>query len=175
MKRILLALPLALLAACGGDNTTATDKDVLMKCDYDTLVGWLPDSNVLTKEKAHSGIYSVKVDANREFSLGYSSLLGQLSSTRIKGVHVDGWAFLTDKNSTASISVELKDVTTGNIISRQYIEYGKLTQYGKWTPISGDFIFPANATYTSQLVIYLWRATATTPAYLDDLRISAIK
>jgi hypothetical protein len=174
MKRILRVLPLALLAACGG-SSSADNKDLLMKCDFDQLNGWLPDRNALTRDKAHSGAYSIKVEPGRDFSLNYLMQLGQLSTSRIRGVRFDGWVFLTDKNSTANIAFVSKESVEGKDLSTIYFGYDSVKEYGKWVAVSKEIIFPPNTNFNSALLIYLWRGGATTPAYLDDVQLTAIR
>lgn len=173
MKRVLLALPLAVLAACGGDST-ANNKDVLMKSDFDALNGWLPDRAALTRDKAHSGAYSIKVEPGRDFSLNYLAQLGQLSGSRIRGVRFDGWVFLTDKNAKAQLAFVTKEAPDGKDIEATYFNYDTVNEYGKWVAVSKEIIFPATTNYNSALLVYLWRAGATSPAYLDDVQLTAL-
>lgn len=174
MKRVLLALPLAVLAACGGDSE-ATSKDVLMKCDFDVLNGWLPDRTSLTRDKAHSGVYSVKVEPGHDFSLNYLSSLGQLSSTRFRGVRFDAWVYLTDANSTAQVAFVTKETLDGKDLDKVYFDYSSVKEYGKWVQVSKEVIFPAGTNFNSALLFYLWRAGATSPAYLDDVQLTALR
>jgi hypothetical protein len=174
MKRLLYTLPLALLLGCGGSNS-ADNKDVVMKCDFDQLNGWLPDRNALTRDKAHSGAYSIKVEQGRDFSLNYLMQLGQLSNSRIRGVRFDGWVFLTDKNSTANIAFVSKESVEGKDLTTEYLGYDSVKEYGKWVAVSKEIIFPPNTNFNSALLIYLWRGGATTPAYLDDVQLTAIR
>jgi len=174
MKRVLLALPLAVLAACGGDSE-ATNKDVLMKCDFDVLNGWLPDRASLTRDKAHSGTYSIKVEQGRDFSLNYLASLGQLSGTRFRGVRFDAWVYLTDKNSTAQVALVTKETLDGKDLDKVYFDYSSVKEYGKWVQVSKEVIFPAGTNFNSAFLFYLWRAGATTPAYLDDVQLTALR
>lgn len=176
MKNILLALPLAALFACGSDDSAKDAKDVMMNADFDSLVGWVPDPSTLTKEKAHSGAYSLKVDPTHEYSLTYSNTLGQLSGTRIRGIKVDAWAYLPSKDAAANLVFVLKDNVGGqDILNEQIGLLSQVKEYGKWVQISKEISFPASANYTSQLGVYLWRASSAVPVYVDDIRVTALR
>lgn len=175
MKKLFFALPLLALAACGKDNSTAENPDVLMTADFDSLVGWIPDASTVTKEKAHSGAYSIKVDPSHEYSLTYTNSLGQLSSSRIRGVKLDAWAFMPNKDATAKLGFLVKDATDGKVALGEGIELkDQVKEYGKWVKISKEINFPASANYSSQIVIFLWKAGSTGPAYVDDIQLTAL-
>lgn len=176
MKKFLLALPLAALAACGGSSSgsSSSDKDVLMTSDIDGMVGWLTDPSALTKGEAHSGVYSLRVDQNHEFSPGYTAILGQLSATRIKGVKLEAWVYATDKNSAGKLEFVLKD-GSGNEIMRDQTHLEEVKDYGKWVLVSKDIMFPPSTNYSSRITMYVSRAGATTPAFVDDLKLTALR
>lgn len=176
MKYLLLVLTTAIgLSACSGDNAaSAPDKDVLMRNDFEELVGWIPDPVALTQEKAHSGRYSLKVDPAHEYSMGYNYLLGQLSPTRIQGIKVEAWAYAPEKDPTAQIRVAINNVAGGTPIMSEGIDFSsQVKEYGKWVKVSKEFVFPPSANYTSQLVVYLWRGSGG-KAFIDDVQLTAI-
>lgn len=174
MKKLFLVLPLVALAACGGDSG-APDKDVLMTSDIDSMVGWLSDPGALPKGQAHSGSYCLRVDQTHEFSPGYQAVLGQLSSTRLRGVKLDAWVFATDKNSKGKLEFALRDPASGKEIFRHQMHLEEASDFGKWVPMSQEILFPPTANYSTQLVIYVSRAEATSPAYVDDLKLTALR
>jgi hypothetical protein len=178
MKYLLFALvSAASLSACSSESPTASlNKDVLMHNDFESLVGWIPDPVALTKEQAHSGLYSVKVDQEHEYSLGYNYLLGQLSPTRIRGVRVEAWVYTSDHNPSAQIRVALNDAVGGTSVMNDGIELGaQVKEFGKWVKVSKDIAFPPTANYTSQLVIYLWRGGSSNKAFMDDIQLTALR
>lgn len=173
MKALFTILPLAILTACGGNSSTP-DKDVLMHNDFDVLAGWTPDGT-LSKEKAHSGKYSLRVDSGHEYSINYLASLGELSNTRIRGVKLEGWIYMTDQNATASIALFLKDTYEKKDVFSSYTAFPQSGEYGKWVKIDKEIIFPTDVNYSTQILIYLWRGNASSPAYLDDLQLSALR
>ncbi|RZL01242.1 MAG: hypothetical protein EOO62_23445 [Hymenobacter sp.] len=176
MKKFLLALPLAALVACGGSKSGASysDKDVLMSADIDGMAGWIGDPNALVRGEAHSGAYCLRVDQNHEFSPGYTAVLGQLSPTRIKGVKLEAWVYATDKNSAGKLEFVLKD-GSGAEVMRDQTHLEEVKDYGKWVLVSKDIMFPPSTNYTSTITLYASRAGATTPAFVDDIKLIALR
>jgi hypothetical protein len=177
MKKLLLVLiGAASLSACSGDNSSAKlGKDVLMHNDFESMAGWIPETTALTRDKAHSGNYSVKVDQEHEYSMGYNCLLGQLTPTRIRGVRLEAWGYTPD-NMNAQLRLALNDAVGGKTFMLEGIEYGEQVKTtNKWVKISKEFIFPPNANYSSQLVVYLWRGGGNGPAYFDDVQVTALR
>ena len=178
MKYFLLALAgAASLSACTSkDSSAEPDKDSLMHNDFEMVAGWVTDPTTLTQEQAHSGHYSLKVDKDHAYSLTYYSLLGQLSPTRIRGVRVDAWAYEPDKDNSVQLRVGINDTAGGKVIMGDGIAYNdQVSEPGKWVKISKEITFPANATYNSQLVMYLWNGSGTGAGYLDDVRLTALR
>lgn len=175
MKKLFLALPLAVLAACGGKDSATSDKDVLMTSDIDGMVGWMSNPSDLPKGEAHSGNYSLRVDQNHEFSPGYTAILGQLSSTRLRGIKLEAWVYATNKNSRGKLEFVVRDAAGGKEIFRDQTILSDVKDYGKWELVSKDIMLPPTANYLSQIVIYVSRAEATSPAYVDDIKLIAIR
>ena len=177
MKKYFSA-PLLLLglASCRDNSTATQNPDQAMSTDFDALVGWVSDGGTLSTAQAHSGRYSLTVDSQHEFSINYSVPLSQLSNTRFRGVQVDAWIFVPDKGPTAQLVAVLKDAA-GTDIMHENIDLGEKLRgnYGQWIKISREVNFPATANADSRLVMYLWRANAPGPTYLDDLQLTSLR
>lgn len=182
MKYVLLAAAVAGLSACSGDNAAVgPDQDVLMHNDFESTVGWVPDATAPSAEQAHSGRYSLKVDAAHPYSLTYYSLLGKLSASRIRGLRVEGWAYTPNPAASASVGlrVGINDAPGGKLLLGDGIAYGEqVKEAGKWTKISKEITLGPTVNYSSQLVIYLWSGgtgPGAGPAYLDDISVTALR
>lgn len=181
MKFFLLALAASiLLNACSSDSPASLDKDVVMHNDFESVIGWAPDASTISKEQAHSGSYSLKVDIAHPYSLTYYSLLGQLSPTRIRGVNVEAWVYTPNLANSANVqlSIGLNDAPGGKMLASEKISFAELKDSNKWAKVSKEFIFPLAANYSSQMVIYLWNGSSNGtnrgPAYLDDIKLTSI-
>ena len=76
------ALPLVALAlpGCGSDKSATDDPNSIAFNDYESVMGWQPDLNAVTREQAHSGKYSVVVNGGKEFAMGYTLPIGKATA-----------------------------------------------------------------------------------------------
>ncbi len=166
-------LLLLALAACGGNNSP-TDEMTLSGNDYDHLEGWVPAGTVpfLTKEKAHSGAYSARINGAVEFAGGFTNLLGKLSSTRLKKITIKAWVLLPSKDAKAKLVVSLDNIAPDKNLKYEAIDLvPAANKFGSWVAVTKTIEVPTEATYNTQLKVYLWRAESSQPVYLDDLEI----
>ena len=168
---------LSLLVFTGCDNTKSDEKagTQLAFNDYEAVVGWIPNPESVTRERAHSGTYSVRVGPTNEFGMGYDMVLEKIIDHRPHKIRVEGWGYMTDANSTARLGFQLFDGAQGKEIFGDGIDYATAVKTpGKWVKISKDITLPATVAGTQQMRVFLWRSMAGSPAYIDDLRISEL-
>lgn len=164
-----------LLTACGTDKPN--DADQLAFNDFEKYKGWVGDMplGALSKAQAHSGKYSTVVDGANEYSLGYSSLLGQISDTRPTHYKINAWVYLPVATSAAKLVLSITDEgAPAPVLYKEAILAKEVKEAGKWQQVSLTADMPANAKPTSKMLVYLWRAEATEPVYLDDLEIRQV-
>ena len=162
------------LAGCGSADTK-NDPNLLVNTDFETLAGWLPEAQdaTLTREKAHSGNYAIKVDGTHEYSLSYHAPLGRLHDTRIKKIKVSAWAFVPTGGSASLVTIVANpSAPNEKPLLWEPMELGKSNAFGKWVEVSKVMTVPETAAATSTLTLYLWRSGSTQPVYLDDLRVT---
>lgn len=166
---------LFLATGCGG-SSSANDANLIAANDFEAVIGWMADPGTITREQAHSGRYSVKVDAQHEFGMGYSLPLGKATVRKPHKIRISGWAFMVDAKSVARLGLQLFDPTTGKEIFGDGINYNEAVKdYRKWVEISKDVTLPESTASTTEMRVFLWRGSATTPAYIDDLRITLVE
>ena len=170
-------LLLLTLAGCGG-NSTSRPENLLTSNDYEQLTGWVPDNTIpyLTKEKAHSGLYSACVNGSIEYASGFTSILGKLSTSRLSKIRIRAWVWLPSKDAKATLVTQLTDPTTGKLAFYDGLNLIEAAdnKFNKWVEIEKTLTLPATASYTSVLQFYLWRAQSSQPVYLDDIQIERI-
>jgi hypothetical protein len=170
---------LVLLAAgCSSDNASSTaPENQLMFSDFESLAGWASDAPSLTREKAHSGKYAIKVDNDIEYSLTYRNQLGNLSPTKLQKLRLTAYAYLTNPQSPVALTLQVvKSAQDGAGIFVQGIELGKeVKAANEWTKVSQVITLPQDVTAVNELRVYLWRAGATEPVYVDDVELSIEK
>ncbi|GAA3935273.1 hypothetical protein [Hymenobacter algoricola] len=175
MKKLLYAVFALSLVACG-EKSQDVPANQLVRNDFDALDGWMGNNPVpsLTREQAHSGRYSIKVGPESEYSIGFNSLLGRLSPTRIKKIKISGWAYSPALPANGIVVTELKDLTTGKQLLWQGLELSKeVKEKGKWIEIEKVIELPADAASATNLSVYLWRGSGQQTVYLDDLTITS--
>ncbi|GAA4379097.1 hypothetical protein GCM10023186_16300 [Hymenobacter koreensis] len=146
-----------------------------MSNDFESIVGWAPENKSLTTERAHSGRYSLKVDKDTEFSLTYDVLLGKLSAKRLRGVKLEAWAYLPNAGGDAKLGLVINAPNSEQTILGEGIQLGEqVKKYNEWVKVSKDIVFPPNAEYMSHMKIFLWRAGASAPAYIDDITLTPL-
>lgn len=161
-----------LASACSQQKTDKagdTKSPVLFASSFENLEGWVPENPSLTKEKAKTGQYSVKVDQNTEYGLTYINKLGRLSPTRVNKFRLKASYFLT-KPGNAALVVQIVKPDESN--TNAFYEKVDLDKVEAWTSVDKVMTLPGVIDPASQVKVYLWRASATGPAYLDDIELS---
>ena len=171
------ALPLAALAlpGCGSDKPATDDPNSIAFNDYESVMGWQPDANAVTREQAHSGKYSVVVNGGKEFAMGYTLPIGKATARRPHTLEIKGWAFMTDAKSTARLGLLVREPGTNKEIYGDGIDFkDAVKESKKWVEISKQITLPATISSNQELCVFLWRGNAGSPAYLDDLSIKLV-
>jgi hypothetical protein len=157
-----------LVAASSCSTETKRPDNELTHNDFDSLEGWGIEHPSLTREKAHSGQYAIKVQRGIDYSLTYSNLLGKMSPSKINKIKLSAWVYAT-KPTTASLTVQLTD---GVDYNQGITLASKVKKPGEWTEVSQVFDLPANTAPTNRLKIYMWGASGDEIVYLDDLEVT---
>ncbi|RSK31163.1 carbohydrate binding domain-containing protein [Hymenobacter metallilatus] len=180
MNKLALGLMLlpALAACSAGSGEGSWVGDYVTRSDFESVVGWGGDAASLTKERAHSGMYSVKVDAGREYGQTFDVSVGQAAVHPLKGLELNAWALLLGPQATASVVLQIVDTSNNGfrvVHTEQLNLADQIKNYKEWKPVTQRFTLPPNLQPDYRLRIYLWRNTATEPAYLDDLSVKALE
>ena len=165
------------LASCGGEpSAPATTANTITSNNFEKLFGWNNDyqNASLTKEKAHSGVYSLTVKPGVDFSLGYSNLMGNMCASRPTRLTLQAWAYVPGNQANAKLVVEILDPRhpEGNKLLWQGIDLNKeVKRYHSWQPIEKSIPIPPAVNAASVFKLYLWRADSPEPVYLDDIKL----
>ena len=167
------ALLLLTVGACSSGNQKPTDPASRITFnDFEAMSGWLPYNSSLTTDKAHSGRYSVKVDSGLEFALGYNNQIGAAGASQARQLTIKGWLLQTGPKAAAAVVVQVLDAKGQNVFYDSMPMEKVLKKANKWTEFKYTFTMPGPLQPEHQLKVYLWKATAQAPAYLDDFEIS---
>lgn len=177
--RLLMGGALAATTGCGSPGQPDGTGKVLMHNDFESLAGWLGQAPQpsLTRERAHSGHYSLKVDAGTEYSLNYNGTLGHLSDVRITKIKLDAWVLAPNAEAGGLLVTHMGDNVPGQkaLLWDGFDIVKASPQYGDWQHVSRVLEIPATATTNTNIGIFLWRNKGNQTVYLDDLAITEVK
>lgn len=177
MKSILLSLCAVAVTFCTESaRDDSADANYIMKNDFESLAGWLPPNGSLTVEQARSGRYSIKVDKDHEYSMGFGDLLGKVSSRKPRTVRLSCWAYLPSSKAIAQYQLQILDPATGQSVFQDGITLADQVQdYRTWVKVEKDIDLPETIVSSQEIRVFLWRATAEEPAYIDDVALKIIE
>jgi hypothetical protein len=173
----LLALLSSLSACHSNSNPSSRSADapgVLTFADFEQSIGWGDaDPASLTTEKAHSGRWSVRVKPDVPFGYTYARTLGDMSSTPLTRLVLEGWVLRVAASSTAKLVVQVNASATDDtkVFYKAFPVQEAVTKFGEWTAISVPIVLPTSAAKTNKIKVYLWNFEATSPTYLDDVTL----
>ncbi|GAB3878050.1 hypothetical protein GCM10028824_39230 [Hymenobacter segetis] len=177
-KHIYLVLALATLAGCGDKNGKSRPDNFLAGNDFEEIEGWNGDAPLpvsLTREKAHSGIYSMRVGPDVEYASGFIGTVGKISPTRLTKIKIKGWVFVPAGQPGGAIVTQVIDPDKQGASPLLWEALSLETAVKKraeWVEIEKTLTMPANLSPTNKLYMYLWRgASPTSVAYIDDMEI----
>lgn len=176
-KHIYLALALAALAGCNGSDSETRPANLLAGNNFEGMEGWngdTPPPASLNKEKAHSGIYSMRVGPDVEYASGFIGTLGKLSPTRLAKVQIKAWVYVPAGATSSSLVTQIIDPATpgASPLLWQALPLNDVAKKrNEWIEVEKTITMPANASPTFKLYVYLWRGLAPTVAYVDDMQI----
>lgn len=171
MKKSVSMLLLA-LAGCGQGAAPANQ---LAQNDFEAVEGWSGDavSPSLTREKAHSGAYSVAVRPGVDYSMGYTNALGKMSARKPEKIKLTAWVLVPSAQVGTNLVVEVKDAGPGPALLWQGLDLKKeVKKFNEWQQIEKVILIPPAASEVSVFKTYLWRADGVQPVYLDDVTLT---
>jgi hypothetical protein len=175
-KNIYLLLAGALfLGACSNSDDPVTEGTITFN-NFEGVDGWNAKFPTITKEKAHSGQYSLKVDKDNEYSVGFNKMLGEVSSKRPKKIKVEAWVFVPSKETgAATLAFTVNNPQGGDALLWDGIKLAEeVDDFREWEHVEKEFKLPDNIQVTNTISSYLWRSGATEPVYVDDMKISIV-
>lgn len=179
MKKLLYASFSLALTACG-ENAKEIPANQLASNNFESVEGWFGDNTPasLTKEKAHSGRYAVKVDPSTEFSMGYSNLLGKLSASKLKKIKIHAWVNIPVSGPKAVLVTQITDPanSSAQAVLWDGLRLAEATKArNKWVEVEKEVTLPTNITYAHKIQVYLWGADNAETTLMDDLTISKVE
>jgi hypothetical protein len=165
--RKVIYLGLVLLAACSKPQQSG----LVYFNDYESIKGWAQMD--LSKEQAHSGVYSNKLDSVSKYGLTFKMPFAEISNEKIRMVKVSAWVFITAE-SKGGIVLEVLNHDGKQILwAAQKTDITNVVP-DKWQLVSKEFVLNDSINKpTNSIAVYPW-CSGKTGFYVDDLRIEFV-
>ena len=150
--------------------------------DFEQLAGWLPaPAPTLTTERAHSGRYSVRVDAEHPFSITYRLKVGEHFSMRPRRMRLSAWVWMESSRDDAQLvfTMGVPGNTDPQDKSKLYVPIYLLDNwptwpFKRWTQVNRDVDLPPELSSKAEIAIYLWYGGASHPVFTDDWELTEL-
>lgn len=173
-KYIILAVILCvaiLFVACSGNNEDKKENSAGAASFSNDLesAGWM-NQQTLTKETAHSGKFSSRIDSVFQYSFGYADVFKNISETLPEKVDVDFWILYPQTGIKTNLVVSIDSV--GKNIFWSGLELKDSIKIpNQWKEIKATIDLPANIMATDKITVYIWNNDKKS-AYIDDLKVT---
>ena len=170
LQYVLLLLIVLVFASCSGNksgNGEVEPGSILVSSDLENL-SWM-NQNTLSKDVAHSGMFSGKLDSLNQFSFGFSNTFNNLSDTIPTSVDVSVWIYYPQLKISSSIVISIDSVGK-NIFWKGFPLNDSIKAVNQWQEVKVTFEIPKKVMPTDNVKIYVWNTDKRT-FYMDDMRL----
>jgi hypothetical protein len=167
---LLFLVIIVVFSACSGNKSNNGSSEPGSKLISSNLenVSWI-NQNTLSKEFAHSGRFSSKVDTVFPYSFGFSGTFNMMSDTLPVSVDVSVWIFYPQLKINSSVVLSIDSVNK-NIFWKGIPIKDSIKTINQWQEIKTTFEIPKKILPTDNIKIYVWNIDKRT-FYMDDLSI----
>ncbi|HTB05897.1 MAG TPA: hypothetical protein VK806_03015 [Bacteroidia bacterium] len=166
MKRIIYTC-LILLAACSQPKQGG----LIYYNDCESIKGWT--TVTLSKEKAHSGVYSNKIDTIHPYGLGTRLLFKDISDKKIQTVKVNAWVFLKPR-AKGKFVMEIRNHEGNTVLWDSYSYNYNTMETNNWHFVSKDFKVTDLASDLENTVAVYPMSDGKPDFYVDDIQVEFV-
>jgi hypothetical protein len=171
--RFLLVLLLVILVSCESKK----DKNYFLFNNFDHLDGWGGiNSNSLSKKQSVSKPYSLKIDKNESYSLGYSKEMSKIFGGAIPSkMYLGTQIFRNSENSKGYIVMEVRNNVTNEMeFYKTYKIDSLVSKTQEWQAIKVEFQFPKIIQMHSVFKFYLMQESGQDESFIDDFYLDIV-
>lgn len=164
-KQLFLICCWGLLFSCGKKQSTALQ----FNFDYEHSFGWM--DMTLEKGIAHSGNYSERIAADKEYSHGFTLSLAQIHSAPVKKMKAGVWANATEINAPVYLVLDVFVPGTNEHLKFVQKDLAPLLQKkGGWRFFSAEIDLSSIKTKDAIVKAYVWNSRQQN-LWIDDFTI----
>jgi hypothetical protein len=167
MKKTICLSLIILLAACNHPR----QKGLVYYNDFESIKGWTYVN--LSREKAHSGIYSNKLDSSSVYGETFRQHFFEISDAKVVKVKLSLWAYLTP-NAKGKLVVDIRNKDSKTVFwAGQHLELAP--KRDEWQKIDTTITFAADSiSGAGNLIsVFPWNLSKS-PIYIDDFRVEFV-
>jgi hypothetical protein len=166
---VILLVVMVMFVSCSEKNKPVEHEPgtILVANDLENMA-WI-NLQTLSKDVAHSGRFSSRLDSLTEFSFGYSNTFSNLSDTLPFSVDVSLWIYYPELKINSSLVISIDSVNK-NIFWKGIPLIDSIKTANQWQKINVTFELPKKIMPTDQLRIYVLN-NEKRKFYMDDLSL----
>ena len=164
----LLIVVMVVFAACSGNKSKEREPGTILVASDLENVEWM-NLNTLSKDKAHSGKFSSKLDSLTEYGFGFSNTFNNLSDTLPLSVDVSVWLYYPQLKTNGVLVLSIDSIGT-NIFWKGVPLGDSIKTANQWQEIKVTFELPKKIMPSDQLRIYVLNPEKRL-FYMDDLSL----
>ncbi len=150
-----------------GTGNTTSNEMLISQTDFEKD-NWGYETANQSKDVAHSGLNSQKLNEQTEFSVGYKNETANLHLDKTEMIKAETWFYCTDTIRNASLVIAF--LKKGEMVSYVYAPLLNFyTSKNKWTRA---ILFSEIPDENCEMRIYVWNQTKET-FYIDDLSVKS--
>lgn len=169
----LISCTVIMLSACsGGKNGKDNNKNKPGYTSFSSdleATSWM-NQNTLTRELAHSGKFSSRVDSLAQYSFGFVNSFMNISDTLPEKVDVDFWLFYPQTGIKSNLVISIDSVEK-NIFWAGIDLKDSVTTPNQWKEIKATVKLPTNIMPTDKIKVYVLNNDKRA-LYIDDLTVT---
>ncbi|MBL0047336.1 MAG: hypothetical protein IPP32_04465 [Bacteroidetes bacterium] len=135
------------------------------------MKGWFGMGSLDNSIKAHSGNYSIRTDAEFQYSFGFESTVSEISKKPLKKIRATVWMYSKLKDCNGEFCVQILNTAGENKLWKSKLFQEVIKSEGKWTKVIIETDIPRDAlTPENKVKVFLWNK-GSVPVYADDFEL----
>ncbi|HOY30605.1 MAG TPA: hypothetical protein PKW80_01880 [Bacteroidales bacterium] len=168
---VVITCAIVLFSACSDNKEEKNENKAGVTCFSSDMenTGWI-NQTTLTRETAHSGKFSSRVDSVQQYSFGFRDFFKNINDTLPEKVDVSFWILYPQKDIKSTMVISIDSVEK-NIFWQGTDLKDSVQVPNQWKEIKTTIELPENIMQTDRIAIYIW-GTDKKSFYIDDMKVT---